>query len=825
MATSVSTLHIAPGQMIASLSDTSFTQLVSDALRNYQSTLALSRSELANSPLVTPTLVKDDSSPTVEERGHGLRLLLQWAVNLLAPTPTLYPMGSYRPLDDPTWHDPRWWHYNILRHRYLEPLHPDDFVEGGRYTESLLALTGISSSDAFFDERNRAIRAVAERLRQQLLDDQASGELQRMAIQEAVQPLAKQSEMMRVLAIAATFGDIFPRSLLLEITASERIHSPEVPLNSLIAQRYLLTGDEGQSLWLSPVLRRHLYEMQGKEECRQRHRWIAAYYEVGGDALRAACHWQRANEDGRAWRVLIPAVPALIDELQVQELIETLQQMETKRLENDQWYEVQLLLSDLFRRTGQFEETLAACRSALKATQEPTKQARVYRRMGKLYESRNQLHALRYYQQAVERFASGEPELAELLKDRGWLYVLRREWEKAEADLQQALAGAPSDASRLQADILDAMASLNRERGQRECALAYAERALALREQVGDLLSVAKSLGNLGFLYRIMGDYANAILAHQEALATYQKLGNKELMAAAWLNIGAAHYHNAKLGAAIEAYRQSLAIGQVMELPLIELKAHYNLAEALAATGQGKQAARHWGAGYQLCQEHNFDDQTADFLELGKTLNIATGIFTEIANGHTPTENSNGHTLSLKPFALYLNADEEFVLALVRREQTITTRRLMVAADISRATATRRLTGLVEKGWLTAYGQGRGAYYLLAEGTAGGEEHASITAAMPAVDAMAEKIQVELRKVQPALAAHYAVSSVGLASSEPASRYAKIVVRFTQPPDLESYFTLKQHLSATLQVEVDLVPDFSPSPVLAQSAVEWIWEG
>jgi predicted nucleotidyltransferase len=261
-----------------------------------------------------------------------------------------------------------------------------------------------------------------------------------------------------------------------------------------------------------------------------------------------------------------------------------------------------------------------------------------------------------------------------------------------------------------------------------------------------------------------------------------------------------------------------------MGLPLIELKAHYNLAEALAATGQEKQAARHWGAGYQLCQEHNFDDQAEDFLELGKTLNIATGVSAPSANGHAPIVGSTGHALSVTPFALFLSADEEFVLALVRREQTITTRRLMEAASISRATATRRLTGLVEKGWLTAYGQGRGAYYLLADQPVNADGGSPAPATGAALDTMAEKIHLELRKVQPALAAHYAVSSVGLASSEPISRYAKIVVRFTQRPDLETYFTLKQHLSDMLQVEVDLVPDFSSSPVPTQSAVDWLWE-
>ena len=816
--------------MITLASETSFTQLVSDALRNYQSTLALSRSDLANSPLVTPTLVKDESSPTADERGNGLRLVLQWAVKSLAPGPATYGLGDYRPLDDPTWHDPRWWGYNILRHRYLEPLHPDDFVEGGRFTESLLSLTGISSSDAFFDERQRAIRAVAERLRQQLIDGQASGELQRLALQEAVQPLAKQAEARRLLGIAATFDDIFPHSLLLELAAHEHLHAPEPLLTTLIAQRYLLTGDEGQSLWLSPILRRYVYELQTKEDLRQRHRWIAAYYEEQADALRAARHWRRADEDARAIRVLMPAVPELLHELQVKELVEFLQQVEPRRLAAAQRYAVQLLLSDLFQRSGQFEDTLAACRSALQATDDPLQQARVYRRMGKLYESRNQAHALRYYQQAVERFAAkepeqsdseqGNPELAELLKDRGWLHFYRQEWQEAEADLEQALACVPPEAHRLHADILDAMASLNRETGQRDRALGYAERALAMREQVGDLLAIAKSLGNLGFLYRAMRDYQHAVLAHQEALATYQKLGNRELIAAAWLNIGASHYHNRKLDAAIDAYRQSLEIGETMDLPLIELKAHYNLAEAFAATGHQDHAESHWKLGYQLCEQHGFADQAADFVELAQEINLpadlasqqaqhlANGLFTQIIERPTG-------------LSADLNADEAAIIELAQREPKITTRRLMEMADISRATATRRLTALVERGLLTAHGQGRGAYYALP--TVASSE---VSTPVPNAAATLATLHDSLRREQAALTTQYAMTGIGVlnaAASQSAHATAKIVARFDDSPDLATFFTLRQHLATLLHLDVDLVPDFSLSPTQLQHEVAWIW--
>ena len=826
MATSAPTLHTQTNhpptsQMVALLSDTTFTQLVSDALRNYQSTLALSRSDLANSPLVTPTLVKDESSPTAEERGHGLRLLLQWAVHLLAPAPVTFPIGQYRPLDDSTWHDPRWWSYNILRHRYLEPLHPDEFIEGGRYTESLLALTGISSSDAFFDERHRAIRAVAQRLRQQLIDGQASGDLQRLALQEALQPLAKQAEAMRVLGIAATFDDIFPRPLLLEITAHERIHSPTVLLSTLIAQRYLLTGDEGKSLWMSPILRRYVYDLQAKEEGRQRHRWIASYYETENDALRAARHWQRAHEDARAMRVLMPAVPDLLNELQVKALVELLQQTEARRLEPEQWYGVQLLLCDLFQRAGQYEDTLAACRRALKATPDPTQQARVYRRMGKLYESRNQAHALRYYQQAVERFDATEPELAELLKDRGWLYFYRQEWENAEADLQQALLTVGPEANRLKADILDATASLYRERGQRALALTYAERALAIREEVGDLLAIAKSLGNLGFLYRAMGDYHHAILAHQEALATYEKLGNKELMAAAWLNIGAAHYHNHTLDAAIHAYKQSLDIGQAMRLPLIELKAHYNLAEAFAATNHPDQALRHWQAGYQLCQQHGFADQAADFLELAQEIGVPA-----VMPQDQPTDAGENYASLLDPFSyanaphantIRLSAEEQMVIDLAQREQQITARRLMVAADISRATATRRLTALAERGLLTAHGQGRGAYYALAEVAPASTISPAATATHDTTTK--ETLAILLLQEKATLAARYGVIALAILTTAP----TKIVVRFAQPPDLPTFFALRQHLTIVLHQDIDLLPDFALAPEQVQAEIEWLW--
>lgn len=811
MATTIGTT-VPTGQMLGLLSDLSFTQLVNEALRNYQSTLALSRSPLANSPLVTPTLVKDEASPTAEERGHGLRLVLQWAVNQLAPSTPAYPLGVYRPLDDATWRDPRWWRYTILRHRYLDPLHPDDFVDGGRYTESLLALTGISGQDAFFDERNRAVRAVADQLRQQLIDGSANASLQQLALQEVMAPLGKKQEAAQVLGLAATFDEIFPRSLLVEMSKQEQIPADKV-LDELLAHRFLLSGDDGASLWLSPTLRAYVYEQQPPTACHRRHRLAATYYEAQTEPLLAARHWQRAAQDARAVRVLLPTVNELILELQSKELIEFFQQLKPKRLVNGQWFTVQRVLSDLFQRNGQHEEALAACRQALQATNDAAQQASIYRRMGKLYESRNQLHALRYYQQAVERFAPCDPELAELLKDRGWLYFLRQEWAKAEADLQQARHIVPAEAKVLQADIYDAMANLARKLNKFEQALTYAEDALAIREEVGDLLRVAKSLGNLGLLYRAMGEYQPATAAYIEAIALYQKLGNPELTAVAWLNLGVAHYLHHKLDEAMVAYRQSLAIGQAISLPLIELKAHYNLAEALGVANRLPEATQHWNAGYQLCRQHNFDDQEADFLALQRTLHLPG----TAQNGTVPPSEAPTHS----PFPR-LDDDEQLVLSLVKAEGTITPKRLMDAAHISRATATRRLAALVEKGLLTVEGKGRGTCYHLAEPVNAAATTAS-TAAAATLDFAA--IHAALQPCQGEFAQHYGVTALGVVDQAPlATPLCKLVVDFTTLPDLRTYRQLKRQITEHLTEEIDLLLAEEVLSLSAQTAVTWLWQ-
>ncbi len=773
------------------LAPTTLLPLVSDALRTCQSLLALSRSPLANSPLVKPALVKDDVSPTAEERGGALRLVLRWSVEKLAPSPAPYPFGVFRPFDDPTWRDPRWWRYTILRHRYLEPLHPDDFTGGGRFTETLLSLTGISSADAFYDERNRAIGEAVEWLRRQLVEGAWSREIQQLALQETLAPLEKQLALRRLLAIATAFDEVFPREQLLALARREDIAQVDALLDEVIARRFLLTGDGGANLWLAPALRTYLYARQPVGEMQQRHRLIAVTDEAQGRLLPAIRHYQRGGQDERAARLLLTAVDDLLQETPPGVLIELIQAFTMRRLDAGNRYALYLLLSDLLHHTGRPDEALAAGRQALQAARTPEEQARAYRRIGKLYETRNPQHALRYYQQAIDRFPASAAELAEALKDRGWLYFLRQDWRHAEADLLGALEVAPVAARALQGAIYDALANLYRKTGDHARAVSYAELALALREEDGDLLGVAKSHGNLGLLYRAHGDYAHAIAAYTEAMSTYARLGNQELVAVALLNIGAAYFLAGGVEEALRRYQASLEISRTLGLPLLEIKAHYNLAEAYAASSQSVSAGEHWQLGVAICRQHAFDDQEQDFMTLASMLGLSTPGPQQAAAPHSS-------------LPAVLDPEAAAVLALAQREHRLTAQRLVEALHVSRATATRRLTALAEMGYLQMEGKGRGVHYRL------------MSAALRPDTAPVLDIDARLRALLPALRQQFDVVAVGLT---PVPGVTRLVVRFQVTPTLEQFFDLERHISAALQVAVDLAPE---SALDASSSVRWL---
>lgn len=687
-------------QDVASLSEADLARLVNGAFKNYGSLLELSRSPLAQPALIGPALVLDDVNPTADDRGRALRVILNWAVNRLAPSPPRYPLGAPRPFDDPTWLDPLWWRYNILRHRHIEPIRPDDLEECGPI-DKLLELTGIPGADRLFDERNRAIRDVSLLLREQIRTGRGSIELRRMAIEDHLRDVPRPARAL--LDLAATFRWTFPRALLIEMATAEPLAEVGAALDYLIAHRLLVAGDGGANLWMSLVLQEYLRARHFGLAPARWHQRAAQFYAEPAQPIRAAWHLLMGGQPVRAADTLLQAADSLIAEGQIEELREALARLPEDQLPPDRWRPVQIVLGDLCQRIGYREEALAAYRRALKVIAAPSQQARIFRRLGKLYEDDNQIRALAYYDQAAERLDPGDPEWLDLLKDRGWLHTIRGEWAEAEADLMLALSAIQAPfIQRQRADICNALAGLYRRQAQYEQAIVYARQALNLREEIGDLQRIADACANLGLIYDLKGEHDQAIAAQEEALAIFSKIGDREGIANAHTNIGAALYDDGRFLEAVDQYRKSLAIFQDIRLPRGEAQAHQNLAEAFAALGQADQARRHWQEGYALSLEAGLDDQVQEFDHLRDRTPILKDLDT--APGATSIQSDAS---SMSSMIANLPATGRMALEIARQIGYVSAKVLMERAQISKPTATRCLSDLVKRGLLVRVGQGR----------------------------------------------------------------------------------------------------------------------
>ncbi len=789
--------------------DGAFVLQVGDAFKNCASVLALSRSLLAHGPIVTSGLVLDELSPTLDERGQALRLALQWAVEQLAPEPPSFPFGVERPYDDPSWRDPHWWRYNILRHRYIEPLTPDQFVEGGRFTETLLALTGMPSVDVYYDERARAMREASQWLQRHIQDGSGSERMRGLALAAVYTPLREHRPSETLLGMATVFSGVFPTHWLLALAQEESlIHAGEA-LDLLVARRCLHLGDTGASAWMSSAMQHYVKQRQLPEVQRRRHQFVARLALEGAQPLAAARHLLGAGNPQRAARVLLD----LDDDERAEngaDVIQVARAIQQDDIAPHDWREMNLVLAEMFQRAGQTDDALAAMRESLKGATVLAEQAHIYRRLGKLYEEQNQQQSFTYYQMALDRLTANDSELGVVYKDRGWLRILRREWSEGESDLMHALEVLPADDHQVRADVLDAFSSLRRGQSDYAAALEYARAALALREQSGDLMRVGKSFNSLGILYRMMGDYQNAIQAYREARPIFEKLDNQALVATALLNIGTAHHFSEELDEAVRYYRQCLALVDDVGLPLTEVRARANLCEALMDQGREAEARRHWRAGYALSMQSGFDDEISYLTELTvryPTLqNELVSMPADVAHGAAWEGGSAfaaraWNALDAGMPITQVDEVESVALELVQREGRVHANSLMDAGNVSKATATRKLARMVEAGLLFKQGKGRSTYYTRAH---------SVPAVQIAGDLAG--LQMRLDTVLPRFAAKFSLERLEaktLAQSmavggEMTVRYDVRPV-FRRAPDLQTFFELERALSESTRTSINLV--------------------
>ena len=708
-------------------------QLVNRAFRSYRDVLELANSALAIPALIAPALILDSESPSDDDRGRALRTVLRWATSRLAPEEPRYPGGTPRPPDDPTWMNPLWWPHNILRHRYIEPLHPDDYIEGGRAIDTLLALTGIPSQKKLFGERRRGIREVAKLLRAQMANHQFDDEIRRQALESLYQSLGSQPTARTLLEIAATFRGDFPRALLLDMAVDESLPNAGPSLGYLLHRRLLQESGESKTMLMPAPLQSHLHELQAERDRIRRHERAAHFYQDKGQPLTLAWHLQQGKSSAEAADILLQMSRDLLGEQRVAELLGVLQGFAAQELSPAQWWGVQFLSSELLQRMGDYDGALQACHRALQVAQHPDQKARTYCRMGRLYQDYQPARSLMYYQEAEKWLDGSASELSSLLRERASVHMVRREWVEAESALAKALAllegrfpnpdpkvsadsgtRAPAAAARtetgpdrrwLHAEIYYALGLLYFRQERYKPALPYAQQSVVLREEMGDLAGLLESYNILGILHARLDDRDTAITFFSEGLRLAQQEGHLERVADMQMNIGVVLSEMARWEEAIPLYQQSLATYRDFGVPQKEAVLLENLVDSLAALGRVEEARRYWLDGYRLCQREELVSSRQSFEELEKKIPALQG---QEAPSPAQEEDTGGRPAGEENHGLAGHTAQR----IAQSQGKVTVALLMRQAHISKATATRILSQMTAQGLVQRCGRGRGTYYI-----------------------------------------------------------------------------------------------------------------
>lgn len=797
--------------------DPAFFGHVMGAFRVSTSELALSRSPLAQGALVGPALVFDELAPTADERGEALRFALMWAIERLAPAPAHCPLGTERPLDDPTLRDPAWAAYNVLRHRYLEPFHPKDYIEAELYAETLIALFGMRSAAAYFDAREQGLHEAAEWLWRQHEQGIGNERIRALVLESLEMALDEQPAARTLLGIASVFNGVFAVRTLNALAIEENVRYPERALETLVARRFLLSGDGSSSLWMSPTLRTHVAAQQYPERQVRRHRLAARLAREEGHPLAAAFHLVEAG----LW---LPASQALLTMGASQrgeyesELLELVSRMEFDDLSAEVRVDLRLFAAALCHKQGRNDEAQAACRLALEDAREDAQRAAVYRQLAAIVEEGDPEAAATYLAAALDKMPADHGDRVQATIDLAWLAIELRNWGRAETALATALDAAvraqptwdqaPAAALAQLAEIHDAYSSARRGREDYASAVDHAERSLALYVKSGDQMRTGKAFNTLGILRRLRGQYVEAIEAYRNALVIFSEQGNRALEATALLNLGTAFHFDDRVAEAEGCYRRCLALADEVGLPLTEVRAHANLCEALMQMGREVEARGHWRHAYRLSAQSGFDGEIrflADLCEryagLRSELDEIAGE-REAASSRAPEQASRAESWPPAPVITATHdADEALALGIAQETGQVRASTLMEKALISKATATRKLTRLADAGLIARHGQGRSTYYTRAS---------SVPVAIVAGDLVA--LQARLDAILPRMGKRFGVSALrAVAVVQAADANGSVVgghsvaAQFDKLPSMADFIALERDLCRSTGTDIRLV--------------------
>ncbi len=312
------------------------------------------------------------------------------------------------------------------------------------------------------------------------------------------------------------------------------------------------------------------------------------------DALSALWHARHAGDINQAAALIQRHLAQMAGALELDAEITAIRDAP---LHPDQAFKLDLAEADIWRARNVVDKEREAYERALRVAVNSGNNLLVgiaYSQLGKFFEPRDPDRSFSCYQDSVDflkraessggiqSLADVQDEYAGTMARLAWLYILRND-PRAKAVLDSA------DAMREKLPVKDLTAALLeqcwgeywRRAGDISHALEHQHRVLNIYERLGDQQGLAKAYINLGLGYSESRQFDRAItcLSHVLDLAKSTELSSESVVST-HLNLGGCYFWMQNYSEAITQYALALKLGLAASLGLHVMRARFNLAEA-----------------------------------------------------------------------------------------------------------------------------------------------------------------------------------------------------------------------------------------------------
>ncbi len=200
--------------------------------------------------------------------------------------------------------------------------------------------------------------------------------------------------------------------------------------------------------------------------------------------------------------------------------------------------------------------------------------------LGKAYLDINPSEAIHYYSMGVElgKKLGSNLDLINSLKGKGTGFFYLSQYDSTEFYWKKALARIPSNKKLLKADLINNLGILFQRKGLIDSSLVFHKRAFHLRKELPDTSLIAQSHYNLAGLYRVKGQFGEALKHYFLALKTYEAFNLVKEQSDALNGIGLTYMDLKKTDQSLLYLKKALKIRKTINNPRLIASSTNNIA-------------------------------------------------------------------------------------------------------------------------------------------------------------------------------------------------------------------------------------------------------